>query len=118
MKTEQELKEIALDIISGTIISSMTIRDKDLSTVFMPLTFMNKNQYSKFIDQKPGVIYEYFDQALPRSVNGLPIFTSMKVLDIDECHRLVKIIKELEEWSKNEKKIQEKTTELPNVQTA
>lgn len=105
MKTDKELKEIALGINSGTIISSMTVRNEEMSLVFMPLSLMDAKQYKEFIDKKPGMIFEYIDQALPRSANDLPIFTSMKILDLDEYHKLIEIINELKKWISNEKAV-------------
>ena len=105
MKTDKELKEIALGINSGTIISSMTVRNEEMSSVFIPLALMDAKQFKKFVDMKPGMVYEHIDQAMPRSVNGMPMFTSIQILDLDEYHKLIEIINELKKWLSNEKTV-------------
>ena len=40
-----------------------------------------------------GGVWEYMDKALPRGINGLPCFMSMRLMHIDDWNRANKVIK-------------------------
>ncbi len=46
----------------------------------MPLAFMDKKQHEDFVEEKPFILYEYYDKAGPRIINGYPMFPSFSHL--------------------------------------
>lgn len=103
MMTEQELRQLAVDIKGGSVFTSNHIPPEDtmmLGSIFMPLFFMTEEQNKDFMDKKPALLYEYMREAGPRSVNGYPIFMSMKFVTEDELPLLNGYYKELLAWEK------------------
>lgn len=88
-KTDEELKQIALDIIKGNIFGSHCLSDlTDAPSVFMALNFLSKEDLDGM--QKANIIffYEYLDKAGPRSVNGMPMFYSCNMLNLEDYNKL------------------------------
>jgi hypothetical protein len=87
-KSDKAIKEIALGLMSGAVFCDrMLDHPQMMSMVFMPLAFMDKPMIDDLLttlepndDGPHGMIYEWFDKAGPRSVNGMPIFTSIQTL--------------------------------------
>lgn len=52
--------------------------------VFMPLIFLDEEQRKNLVDQKYVFAYEYYSEAGPRSINGMPIFTSVRFLNEED----------------------------------
>lgn len=99
MKTEQELKQLALDISDGKVFGSWDIpegQDHMLGSIFMVLLFLTEDQRK----EKPHAIYEYFDKAGPRSVNGFPIFMSCHYLSKEETTQLQALVELIHEQKK------------------
>lgn len=98
MRSKQELEQIAVDYRAGRIFT-----DRDCNTVeevtlcFMPLTLMTRAQMDGLKAQKPGLIYEYYDAAGPRSINGRPCFTSFRFLTEEEAAAVVVLTRQLAE---------------------
>lgn len=88
-KTDLELKQIAADIYEGKIFTDRHIKNqKDLTFVFMPLMLGGFKNVPENDIKKIGLIYEYLDKAAPRSINGMPCFTSLRFLLIDELDQV------------------------------
>jgi hypothetical protein len=103
MKTEQELRQLAVDIKGGSVFTSNHVPQGEehmLGSIFMPLVFMDEQQHKDFMEQKPSMVYEHLSEAGPRSVNGYPIFMSMKFLVEAEYDKVMAYYKELVEWEK------------------
>jgi len=91
MKTDDQLKQLAKDIHTGLVFTNNHIPPDDpmaLGIVFMPLVMMNDQQQKEFEEKQPGMVYEYLDKAGPRSMNGLPMFTSLQFITVDEYAKL------------------------------
>jgi hypothetical protein len=100
VKTDDELKQIAKDIFSHKIFTSTMLREGDerlLSSVFMPVLFMEKEQIEELEKNDVVAFYEYFDEAGPRSVNGYPIFMSANTLTRSEYNRTMEFYKQVKE---------------------
>jgi hypothetical protein len=98
--SDQELKDLALDVWKSRVFLSSYIppQDQDLVVqIFLPLLFMDKKQLKDLADSRPGVFYEYYEKAMPRSINGYPIFPSFQFLSQDNTTTLIKYIKKLDE---------------------
>lgn len=83
MKTEQELKQIAVDFAEGKIFSNLHLTsDHDqhlLPMIFMPLA-LGADLAEKAQSGECYMIYEYIDKAGPRGINGYPIFFSLRYI--------------------------------------
>lgn len=94
-RTDEELKQIAKDLYAGKIFTDRHLKQHEMSMlnfVFMPLAFLNEKEKEEFRATAKagqfGLIYEYIDKALPRSINGLPMFTSMRLLSKDDTEKV------------------------------
>jgi len=78
----EQLSQIAKDIAANLIYTDRHLNEKSIiGSVFMPLLFGALNDVSKEDKERIGMIYEYYDQSLPRSINGQPIFMSCRFLN-------------------------------------
>lgn len=99
-KDKKRLKQIAVDLHAGLIFCDRHIPDLGdkpsmLRIVFMPLCFMKKEDIEDFDDQNIQFFFEYTSKASPRMVSGMPQFSSMEVLDKNDCKRMLKMHKKL-----------------------
>lgn len=100
-KSNAQIRELALGIRSGTVFGSWMIPESSselLGNVFMPLLFMNDIQRKALVRNKVTQFYGFYAESAPRSINGMPIFFSMHFLTADDCTRLTKALKLLEEF--------------------
>jgi hypothetical protein len=100
-KTDREIRELALGIRSGTVFGSWMIPEHQselLANVFMPLVFLNDIQRKSLIRNKVTQFYGYLKDAAPRSINGMPMFFAMHMLDAEDCTRLNASLKKLEDF--------------------
>jgi hypothetical protein len=97
MKSDKQLKQLALDAWAGKIFTSSQIPEGvELHLVFTALAMMDKDQLQKFADEKPMLFYEYIDEAAPASINGLPMFFSMKWLTEGEVPKFLEYLQKIE----------------------
>lgn len=81
MKTNEELKQLANDMMAGRIFTDRHVkRPQDLGMVFMLFSLMDNKAMKEFESQEPVMVYEYMDKASPRSINGMPSFFSFHFL--------------------------------------
>ena len=87
MKTEEELKQIAIDFAEGKIFSNLHIdlerNGSMLAMVFMPLA-LGADISEQIESGECYMVYEYLSKAGPRSINGMPIFFSMRYISKNE----------------------------------
>jgi len=101
MKSDAELKQIAIDLHAGRIFSDRHLKDPaDMRFVFMPIVFMTDKHRQEMIDDNIDFIYEYMEEAGPRSVNGMPTFMSYRMLNRAESKIMFKHYEELKETLK------------------
>lgn len=85
MRTNEEIKKIALDVLQGRIFCDRMVDAPEMVTsVFMPLGLMEHKDLKALAKRNPQLIFEYLDKAMPMGVNGMPMFTSMQYLDEQE----------------------------------
>jgi len=102
--TDDKLREFIDDFVSNRIFTTAHLRDSQadmIPNIFLPLALgcFSKTQ-PESLDQI-GVIYEYYEKASPRSINGLPIFFSFHMLHIDDWERAKPAIEKEMERRKN-----------------
>ena len=89
MKTDEELKQIALDLHHGRIFSDRHCSTlEDVKSSFMVLAFMEQEHLKKMEEDQVDFIYEYLSEAGPMSVNGRPCFFSMRLLTKPESQKM------------------------------
>jgi len=97
MRTEEQLRILAIDIYKGQIFGTWQIeRREDVRMVFMAAAFMDKKMAKKLKAENIVHFCEYLDKAGPRSINGMPSFFSMQTISKSEWDFIVPIIKELQ----------------------
>lgn len=98
--TDDKLREFVDDFVSNRIFTTAHLRDHEaqmIPMIFMPLGFGCFSKVQPDSLKIIGVIYESYDKAGPRSINGFPMFFSFSMLHIDDWERAkVAIIKEQE----------------------
>lgn len=97
-RTDDELKQIARDIHAGHVFTDRHIRPHEwqdmVSSVFFPIAMMTKEE---LLAQQPAMLFEYLDEAAPRTINGYPCFFSARIITEDEMPRLAEYLKRLAE---------------------
>ena len=97
-----DLKQLAMDIANGKVFTSNQIKNESLlASVFMPLALMNDEQIHALHKAPPHMLYEYMDKAVPMSVNGMPIFGSVRFLNKTEYDKMIKFYKDYEKTIEN-----------------
>jgi len=91
MKTDEELKKIALDLYSGKIFSDRHLNDpeKEIPLVFMIVGFMSKEDIKELESKEPVFVYEYLEKANKMGVNGYPTFFTMRYLNREEYNKMI-----------------------------
>jgi len=94
---------IAKRIYDGKILTDRQVKPEELLGVFMPLIFLSKKNMPKDI----GLIYAdiEIDRALPRGINGMPMFTQMHFLNKANTKRLNEMYSKLKKVRDNEDKL-------------
>ena len=81
--TDEEIKVLAEDTFKEKVFFSTMLGKNDmhlLSAVFIPVTFLDGPQIEQLRNDNVAAFYEYYDKAGPRSINGYPMFTSMRTI--------------------------------------
>lgn len=82
--TREELKQVAMDYVDCKIFTNFHLRPGDedmIGSVFMPLLFMSLWDYNP---DQIKLVYEYYDKQEQRSINGYPIFMSMRLMSKED----------------------------------
>ena len=93
---EKDLKQLAIDIAEDKVFGTFHMNKceiANMSAVFMPLVFMTDEQRQKMSDNKVVHLYEYYNKAGPRSINGMPTFMSMRNIVSKDWKKVIKYIK-------------------------
>jgi len=96
-RPESELKQIAIDLQVGHIFSDRHMNEydrKNLGMVFMVILFMDPKDF--YIPTSIGLVYEYMSKAMPRGVNGMPMFTSCHFLNVEDTNYVFAKAKEID----------------------
>jgi hypothetical protein len=83
MRSQEEIKQLAIDVVEGKVFGSWMIPPKDLALlerIFMPLALTPTDALPKDI----SVVYEYRDKVAPLGINGYPVFFSFHYLNGEE----------------------------------
>ena len=91
MKTRQELEQLAIDVITNRVFLANTA--EAIQAAFgVILTVMKPEDVKVLAAKKPTALYEYYDKAGERSINGYPSFLSMNIITQDEWEIFLPIL--------------------------
>jgi hypothetical protein len=96
--SEEELRKLAVDYVEGKIFTNFHLRQHDqdlLGMIFMPL-ILGAASFA----QDAWMVFEYYDQAGPRGVNGYPIFFSVRKIIQKDAPAFRHYVTEYEEMKK------------------
>lgn len=99
-KSDPEIKKIAMEVLDNLIFCDWMLKRHDrqrMGNFFLPLVLGGLDQVEV---SNIGMIYEYYAASLPRSLNGKPIFTSMRMLTIEDTNKFRKYYKRFKEAKK------------------
>lgn len=100
-RTDEEVKQIALDLHRGKIFTDRHISDDDdgfkLERVFFVLGMLKPEQMDAIKADPPGLIFEYIEKAGPRGFGNLPMFFSMQMLSQEDTTKMFAIYNKLRE---------------------
>ena len=86
--TQEALRRFVRDVLGGAIFVSDQIHQPDnTGMVFLPIAFGMLSKWNADALRQIGVIWEYDRKALPRSINGLPVFTSCHLMHVEDWKR-------------------------------
>jgi hypothetical protein len=97
-RSRKDLKKLAVDIVESHVFTDRHLSDRNdmrlLLSVFIPLGLGALED----VDPKDvGLIYEYYDKAGPRSINGYPMFFSMYLLNNKDAEWTINLVGKLYE---------------------
>lgn len=85
-RPDAELKQLAIDVFHGRVLTSQQVPDNLLSSVFMILALSDREQLLAAL-KDAAFIYADLKDAGPRSINGFPIFLCYTPLYKNEADR-------------------------------
>lgn len=97
--SKADIRELALGVRAGTIFGSWMLSETDrhlLGSIFMPLMFMDDMHKKTLIRDEIVHFYGKLNDAAPRSINGFPMFFSMRSINKEDCDQLESMLKHLE----------------------
>lgn len=100
----KELKQLAIDIVMNKVFGTFLMKKSDmhnLSVVFMPFIALTEKHRDQMVDDNIVHIYEYYDKAGPISVNRMPCFSSMCLINKTNWEKVVKYIEQYGEKVKS-----------------
>ena len=98
--TTPELRDLALDYVSGKLFTDHDLKDAMpflLGMVFSPLYFMDEEDRN-LIFTKGAMLYEYMDRPIG-TVEGYPVFTSIRILWEENWDEFQQLVSELQDKS-------------------
>lgn len=90
----KQLRRFAIDYCANKIYTSDMCDQNDYESVFLPL--ISSEVRAKMVQEKVIVLYEYYDKALPRSINGKPVFEGFHYLKKEDVEKINRYIDEIE----------------------
>lgn len=88
--TDEQLKEFVLGLCDGKIFTSEHCRSvDDIGRVFMIVGLGGLSKLSKEHLNSVGILWEWLDKAGPRSINGMPMFLSVRLMHKEDWARAV-----------------------------
>jgi len=94
----EKIAELALGIFKGAIFTDAQVAKSDwylLPIIFMPLALLTGKLRKEFAAHPPAMLCGRMAEALPRSINGYPIFVNMQIIYAQDTKLIVALYKKL-----------------------
>lgn len=91
-RTDEECAELAKRSYRGEIFCSFDIPEHSqnlISTIFMPLIFMGSLEIKQLQADECFYFFAEMKDAMPRAINGFPMFMSMAILNRKDVERII-----------------------------
>lgn len=91
MRTDDELKQVAQDIVFGKVFCDfMCLSADDFEMTFMPIALLSTEGLAELKDRlgPKGMVFEYMNKAGPMSHNGTPTFMSLRWLNSEDAEKV------------------------------
>lgn len=86
--TLDQLRDFVRAYLAGHIFTSAQVREaKDVPSVFLPVLFGAFDDWTPEAKAEIGVLYANMSNALPRALNGNPMFTECRFMHKDDWKR-------------------------------
>lgn len=101
MRSEQELKNIAFDLVKGKIFSDWQIeKEEDIPLIFQAIYMMTDSQLEELKNKDIGMLFEYKTAAYDiDNETGIPIFISFNILTKDESLKVLEWLEWFEKYN-------------------
>jgi hypothetical protein len=93
-----ELRLLAVDICEMKVFTDRYCPPHELPRIFMPIALGGLSDWTKEEAEQIGMIYEYYSEAGPGSVNGFPHFMSFRMLGKEDANLVCGFIRE---WTRS-----------------
>lgn len=88
--TDDKLKEFVLGLCDGKVFTSEHCNSPDdIRRVFMVVGLGGLSNIPQEQLQNVGILWEWLDKAGPRSINGMPMFLSVRLMHKEDWARAV-----------------------------
>lgn len=97
--SEEEITNLALDVYQNKVFGSWNLIGpgfKFVNQVFLPLAACTEKQFEELKENDVGAFYEYYSECVGHIGNGLPMFTSMKMLTMKDARKLAAKLHEIQ----------------------
>jgi len=95
--TDGELRLLATDIVEGRVIGSWMIPDEKIPVVFRPLATGGAEK----LPDDASCLYEYINKSSVKSIDGYPMFSSMRFLTQSDRQRLTSLIEQYKQLKRD-----------------
>lgn len=95
--SKEEMQTFVREMVQGKIFTSLHVQDQSLlHLIFMPLCLGALADMSEEYVKEIGIIWEYLSKAGPRSINGYPMFLSMRVMHREDWEKIFPAVERAE----------------------
>jgi len=92
---DKVLRELAHDIYRGTKFCSRQVDPSNFSGCFMVWALLNPLERKQLIDRGMSMLWANMSDAMPRGINGYPVFGSMHILNKHDDLKVYEYYKEV-----------------------
>lgn len=85
--TEDEIRQFVLNVCDGHVFTSAQCEPAIIHSIFMPIALGAFEGWTEDECSKVGCIWEHMKEAGPRSINGMPMFMSLRMMHIEDWDR-------------------------------
>ncbi len=87
--SQEDWNDFVANMAAGHVLTSNEVPPDMWNKVFMPLMMGGLSDWTVDELGQIGCLWERYDKAMPRSVNGYPMFASMHLISHDDWERAV-----------------------------